>query len=281
MWNWIRSNRLTLLVFFILAFRPQILYGFRIYILRHAVRVFQQPSRPATIVLCTTSSDEDDGCGDDDDGCVTEDESEYYSDNSSSDGCTDEDDSCAEPADDEADKPSDGCSDDGSCAAESDASYEYDDTYYADEGCLCTGESVVGGPPAPTIPKYSTLEIQFQFSQTHEAELRITDLSNQTLVILTPGQTFYGSGSYWFSWNGNLPDGQWAGYGSYRAVLTLDRVRTISRSFTYSEERGFLFGTDNWIVFDDGFFKISYRRPRGTKPLAASATGPAARHSRN
>jgi hypothetical protein len=278
--NWIRSNRLTLIVFFIFAFRPQILYSFRVHILRPAVRIFQQPSRPAAIVLCTTSSDEDDGSGDDDEGCVTEDESEYYSDDSSSDGCTDEDDSCAEPADDESDEPSDGCSDDGSCAAESDASYEYDDSYYADEGCSCTGETVVGGTPIPSVPKYSTLEIQFQFSRMHEAELRITDLSDQTLVILAPGRTFYGSGSYWFSWNGNLPDGQWAGYGSYRAVLTLDRVRTSSRSFSYSQERGFLVDTDNIMVFSDGTGKISDHMPSERLHLAV-ATDPAAPRFRN
>ncbi len=285
MWTWIKSYRLSLLVFFLLAFRPQLVVGFRRHVLVPAIEAFMVKKKShghsPLLQRCEHRPSEDDGCGDDDEGCSSENDSEYYRDDAESDGCSDEDDSCAEPSSDSYDEPSDGCADDGSCA-ESNTDYAYDEGTYSDDGCSCTGESVVGSAPV-TVSTYTQLSIRLEFARAHETDLRITDVQDGLVAKLTSGTTILGAGFYYYSWDGKDMSGLISPYGTYIVVLRLDRLHTLTQRFTFSKERGFLVVNDNRIVFSDTPGKImsSTSPGSGSQFSATTIRDLEARHFQN
>ncbi len=238
--RFLKPNYRMILLAITLLWRPQILYGIRVYVLFPVQSVLTSPS---SFQRASFTEKRSDGCSDEE-GCTTEDESEYYSgDESSSDGCSD--DACAEPADESSSAPSDGCEDGESCAAET-ATEDQETIDYEDDGCSCSGEAIVGRPDAGT-PIYRTLLIRVSVSQTSDLRLTL-----QTPAGVVMGSVFSGTanaGDHVFEWNGQTGDGSWIADGSYRCVLDIDRTRTITQSFSYSQTDGFATASANVLTF--------------------------------
>lgn len=172
------------------------------------------------------------------------------------DGCGD-DGSCSEDDDTEDDaevyySEDEGCNDDGSCETEDDSYYADEETSYADDGCSCSGETVVTS--TGTEGNYyfnSTLQIKLNLhSSTGLYKMFIADAGeNNRFTFFT--NTSFGSGVYYFSWDGYDEADQLVSEGYYKVIFDSQRppyVR-LEQNFYYSPTYGFqVNGTSGYTV---------------------------------
>jgi hypothetical protein len=230
----VRQNYIPLCIFCFMLFRPQILFWLRTDVIRPVQKHFHHsPSRPYKCMksgnsavpvvnagLVRSDDSDDDGCGDD--GSCTDD--------SGSDTGTDEDYSS-----------DDGCNDDGSCENEDDSYYQEDDSDNGD-GCSCAGETVVTSSGTDNSYYYnSSLQIKLNInSPAVSCKLYITNSAGNTVVTYFRNTTF-GRGLYYYSWEGDYDNGQFAGAGYYKAVFESEGSPYFrhEQNFYYSSEHGF------------------------------------------
>ncbi|MBX7152569.1 hypothetical protein K1X84_13085 [bacterium] len=220
--QFLKYHRWTIVVFFTILFRPQILSAIR----HECVLPFMIQSQhcqrlqpPVRLAVMTTDSDDDDGCGDD--GSCEEEDNEYYDTDAS-----DSDDS--------------GCNDDGSCENDSyDATYDDDETY-SDDGCDCSGGGTVSSDVPPSGYYNDILHLSLTLNNNAKVSLYIVDNSGTVLKYIIPSHSDFNAGLYTYSWDGEYRNGQFVVPGSYQAVFEADVPRKIvKRSFTYSASHGF------------------------------------------
>lgn len=260
-------NKYTLLMFFLILFRPHIMKA-----IRHSVLPYENKSsvhkkferaqtkkrghsmkiRKASFVFL--SVDEDDGCSDDE-GCDSEEDSEYYDGGSASDdGCSD-DEGCETEADggySGDDTSDDGCSDDDD-GCESSSSYEYNDYEddSCDDGCSCGGETVTGGGNSFFNPN---LRVQFTLSQASGVQVTVKDNYDLTLATLV-NSSWLSANFHSYLWDGSYGGNHFITHGSYTAVLRLSRghyVYNVSGAFTYNNIHGFQVNGSSGYVIDFG-----------------------------
>jgi hypothetical protein len=251
----LRSNKYTLLIFFITLFRPQIMNA-----LRHTVLPAQEKAAHQTMPKKQTFQYDhaikihkagfllsgNDGCSDDDDdGCDSEEDSEYYDNTSSSDGCSDEDDGC-------------------------ETSSSSDDNYYGDDGnddgCYCGGETVISdgsGGYGGTPDNYFNPNLRIQFTLSHVSNIHLTikDVSLNCTIAMIVNSTTLPANFHSYLWDGEynynsfITNQKYIPPGNYTAVLRLTRNNyefNVSRGFTYSDYHGFQVDNTSGYVIDFG-----------------------------
>jgi hypothetical protein len=240
----IRQNYIIILIFLFMLFRPQIMF-----LLRHnVIKPIGDRSTftPVELMKCNINLDkklpvvkaglvrpddsEDDGCGDDGGSC---------NEDSDSDSKSDEDYSGDE-----------GCNDDGSCETEDNSYYVDENNSYEDDGCSCAGETVVTSSETDSYYN-SALQIKLTFtSTTNYYRLTILDPAGRVAVTLF-SNTAFGHGVFYFSWDGNYGNDEYAAAGYYKVVLETEYAPFVRReqNFYFSSTHGFqVNGTSSNVV---------------------------------
>lgn len=240
--KFLKYHRWTIVVFFTILFRPQIMSAIRhelVLPFTAKSKYCQRQQPPVRLAAMTTDSDDDDGCGDD--GSCEEEDNEYYDTSGSDDSGCNDDGSCESESyetDEDYDDDS-GCNDDGSCESDSyDATY--DDETYSDDGCDCSGGGTVGSD-VPSSGYYNgSLRLSFTLNFDARVSLYITDNSGSVLKYIVSSYSKMDAGLYYYSWNGEYGNSQFIIPGNYQVVLETDLPRQIvKKSFSYSASHGF------------------------------------------
>lgn len=281
--TWIRNHKFTILVFFLILFRPQILAAIRIHVIKpvekslhhHRAKKFQKPAiqckqhtarrhdgyhfQVAAFIRMASRDDEnnDDGCSDG--GDCNSDNSEYYQTDTSNDGCAD-DGSCDSGSDQSSDNynsndnSDDGCSDsnDESCASDNSSTYDQAPYDNSDDGCDCSGGGVVGSSSGSVNDHFYNSTVIGRVTTSYYFNLYVTDASGNILIYLARNTSV--NGSFPFSWDGYYGQNQFVTGGTYLFVLETagSPHRSTSKSFTYSSQYGFQVGGTTGIIVDLG-----------------------------
>ena len=241
-----RQNYMIILIFLFMLFRPQIMYFLRHHVFKpigerwslspeESLKCNKHLDTKLTVMkagFVRTDDSDDDGCGDDGGSC---------SEDSDSDSKSNEDYSGDE-----------GCNDDGSCETEDNSYYAEDDDSYEDDGCSCAGETVVTSSQTDNSYYYnSALQIKLTItSTTNYYRLFILDPAGRVAVTLF-SRTAFGHGVYYFSWDGNYGNDEYATAGYYKVVLETEYAPFVrrERSFYFSSAHGFqVNGTSSNVV---------------------------------
>lgn len=237
----IRHNYIPILIFLLMLFRPQIMFWIRHEITRPLQNYFgsscvrSESGDDIKVVkagFVHSEDSDDEGCGEDG-SCSSDDSGEN-------------DDSGEDYSDDE------GCNDDGSCDNGDDSYYSEEDTSNEDDGCSCSGETVVTSSEADNSYYYNgTLQIKLTITSTnHYYRLFITDPAGRVAVTLF-NKTSFGRGVYYFSWDRNYGNDEYAAAGYYKVVLETEYAPFVRReqSFYFSSVHGFqVNGTSSNVV---------------------------------
>lgn len=237
--RFIRQNSVILIIFFFMLFRPQIMFWLRNEVINPLQKRFfhietgskkcVKKSAPVIHAKFIRSAEEDDGCGDDG-SCSEDDDSEDNTEDYSED---------------------EGCNDDGSCETEDDSYYADEESSYEDDGCSCSGETVVTSTgPDNSYYFNSTLQIILHIRSTGSYKMFISD-SGGTNRFTFFRNTSYGNGDYYFSWNGYDTNDQLVNEGYYKVIFESESSPYVRReqNFYYSSANGFqVNGTSGYIV---------------------------------
>ncbi len=223
------AYRLTIIVFFMIIFRPHILSFIRKDILSEK----KCPAKINQASLFISEDDSDDGCSDEDDSCDDGSDDSYGEEDYNDDeGCSDDDESC-ESADD--------------------SSYDtYDDDEYYDDGCSCGGETVVTSDNPPVSFFNSSISISITSSNTDIWDLYIETAGGS--VTKTIFKDAYLHGTHYETWDGYYGQNQFISEGTYWVVLKSKTTTKITdrKSFYYSGSHGFQIdnSTENRLYFN-------------------------------
>lgn len=231
----IRQNYIPLIIFWILLFRPQILFWIRHEVINPLQKKYSHSqtdsfycAKPGHLItpvmnagIIRTSESEDDGCGGggscSDDSDSEDDTEEYYSND-------------------------EGCNDDGSCETEEDSYYVEEDNSYRDDGCSCTGETMVTSSGSNSnYYFYSTLQIKLIITGTATShKLYIADSAGNVMITFFRNASF-GNGVYYYDWDGNYGINQFVNVGYYKIVFETEALPYVRHElgFYYSSQHGF------------------------------------------